>query len=55
MIVWIVFGDIPRSDGDNILGVYTSRSAALARAQFLKTYNRDVVYVIEPFEVEEEI
>lgn len=54
MTVWIVFGDTPRSDGDNIEGVYTSKSAARARIKFLERYERDTLFTVEPFEIEEE-
>jgi hypothetical protein len=53
MTVWIVFGDIRCSDGDNIFGVYASKSAALARIEFLERYNKDTFYSTEPFEVED--
>ena len=53
MTVWIVFGDTERSDGDNIFGVYVSKSVALERVKLLERYNRDRSYTIEPFEVED--
>ena len=53
MTVWIVFGDISRSDGENIEGVYASKHLAKERVKFLERYNRDTFYSIEPFEVEE--
>lgn len=53
MTVWIVFGDVRCSGGDNIFGVYTSKSNAQARVELLERYNRDTFYSIEPFEVED--
>lgn len=54
MTVWIVFGDVARSDGDNIWGVYASRSLAKDRVGFLERYNQGASFSMEPFEVEEE-
>ena len=51
MTVYIVFGDEPRTDGDNILGVFASFDLA---HNFVETYYSDSIYppTIMDFEVE---
>ena len=36
MRVYIVFGDTPRSDGENIMGVYATKELAEAKVERLK-------------------
>ena len=49
MTVYIVFGDEPRTDGDNILGVFASFDLA---NNFVEKYFSDSIYTIIAFEVE---
>ncbi len=51
MRVYIVFGDTPRSDGDNIAGIYTDHDDALSAMKKLEERNEDTVYSIEEHEV----
>ena len=51
MKIYIIFGDTPRSDGDNIAGIYMNRDDALAAMKKLEVMNEDTVYSIEEHEV----
>lgn len=50
MKVYIVFGDTPRSDGDNIAGIYIDHDAALSAMKKLEERNEDTIYSIEEHE-----
>lgn len=47
--VYIIFGDEPRSDGDNIYGVYKNLSSAEKEVELLKERKPWVDYDIEEF------
>ena len=50
MQVYIVFGDTPRTDGENIKGIYTDHDAALSAMKKLEERNEDTIYSIEEHE-----
>ncbi len=53
MEVYIVFGDVPRSDGDNIQGIFFTRSKAEEFVNELCEMNGEYNYYhIEEFEVD---
>ena len=53
MKVYIVFGDTPRSDGDNIESVHFLEALAEERVKSLKKiHGDDALFSIECFEVE---
>lgn len=52
MVVYIVLGDTPRSDGDNIEGVFYKQEDAKALIEFNKKYHPYTEYSIEEFDVE---
>lgn len=51
--VYIVFGDILRSDGDNIHAVCLSKKKAEEYKSGLESINKDITYSIEKFSIEE--
>ena len=53
MKVYIIFGDTPRSDGDNIESIYFSIDKARERIDWLLEEYRENYYHIECFDVEE--
>ncbi len=54
MKVYIVFGDTPRSDGENIMGVYATRELAEAKVERLKESETEFNPTIDWYEVTEE-
>lgn len=54
MTIYLVLGDIPRSDSGNIIGAFTTLAAAQSRVKILEGFNKDTIYLIDPIEVEEE-
>lgn len=54
MKIYIIFGDIPRSDGENIEGIYLSKENAETMKSLLeKGLGNYIDYHIECFEVED--
>ena len=53
MKIYIVFGDTPRADGDNIKGVFKNIRLAKDFIKKLKTWNNDTLYHIEEHTVVE--
>lgn len=54
MKVYIIFGDTPRSDGDNIESIYLSKEKARARVDWLyEEYGEHSDFHMECFDTEE--
>lgn len=54
MKVYIIFGDTPRSDGDNIEGIYATKELAIQqKIQLEKEWGKYCDYRIEEFEEDE--
>lgn len=54
MTVYIIFGDTPRSDGDNIEGIFLTKESASLKMRTLSKFNGIMCdYHLEEFEVEE--
>ena len=47
--VYIIFGDVPRSDGSNIYGVYKNLSSAVDEVEMLTQRDPDTEYHVEEF------
>ena len=54
MTIYLVLGDTPRSDSENIIGAFTTLAAAQSRVKTLEYFNKDTYYLIDPIVVEEE-
>ena len=54
MKIYIVFGDTPRADGDNIKGIFENIRLAKDFIKKLETWNSDTLYHIEEHELTNE-
>ena len=51
--IYIVFGDIPRSDGNNVQGIFLSKEKAEKYKSVLEDMSTDGNYHIEHFAIDE--
>ena len=51
--IYIVFGDTPRSDGDNVQGIFLSKEKAEKYKSVLEDTSTDGNYHIEHFAIDE--
>ena len=47
MQVYIIFGDVARSDGDNIIGIYASRSDAERAKELAEKFGAENLHIEE--------